>query len=382
MRMTRARLARAVIAVAVAALTGCTSGSGGDASPPSAAGDGAACPEAFADAKAAVTAAEGTMVPWTGPTTGPTAPTGKTVVFIAQTMTNPGVAGVAKGAVEAAHAAGWDLHLIDGQGSTAGIQSAFTHALALDPDGIVIGGFDPNVALLQLREANARGVPVVGWHAVGSPGPSENPKLFTNVTTQVADVARISAQWIISHSGGTAGVVIVTDASIPFAKHKSELIGAALRECRGVRILSIEDIPIPEGNTRTPRHVSSLIERFGDAWTHSVAINDLYFADAAPALRKAGKEGGGPPYNIGAGDGDPVAFDRIRGRQYEAATVPEPLLAQGWQVIDELNRAIGKQPSSGFVPPVHLTTTANVGAATYWEPDNDYRNRYMAIWGR
>jgi ribose transport system substrate-binding protein len=382
MRMTRARLARAVIAVAVAALTGCTSGSGGDASPPSAAGDGAACPEAFADAKAAVTAAEGTMVPWTGPTTGPTAPTGKTVVFIAQTMTNPGVAGVAKGAVEAAHAAGWDLHLIDGQGSTAGIQRAFTHALALDPDGIVIGGFDPNVALLQLREANARGVPVVGWHAVGSPGPSENPKLFTNVTTQVADVARISAQWIISHSGGTAGVVIVTDASIPFAKHKSELIGAALRECRGVRILSIEDIPIPEGNTRTPRHVSSLIERFGDAWTHSVAINDLYFADAAPALRKAGKEGGGPPYNIGAGDGDPVAFDRIRGRQYEAATVPEPLLAQGWQVIDELNRAIGKQPSSGFVPPVHLTTTANVGAATYWEPDNDYRNRYMAIWGR
>jgi ribose transport system substrate-binding protein len=381
MRVTRARLARSVSAIVVAsgALTACT---GGDVSAPSAAGNGTACPEAFADAKAAVAAAEGTTVPWTGPTTGPTAPTGKTVVYVAQTMTNPGVAGVAKGAVEAARAVGWDLHLIDGQGSPAGIQSAFTHALALKPDGIVIGGFDPNVAALHLREANTRGIPVVGWHAVGSPGPSENPKLFTNVTTKVADVARISAQWIIRHSGGTAGVVIITDASIPFAKHKSELITAALQECRGVRILSIEDIPIPEGNTRTPRHVSSLIERFGDAWTHSVAINDLYFADAAPALRKAGREGDGPPYNIGAGDGDPVAFERIRGRQYEAATVPEPLLVQGWQVIDELNRAIAHQPSSGFVPPVHLTTTVNVGAATYWEPDNDYRNRYMAIWGR
>lgn len=384
MRVTRARLARSVTAVVVAyaALTGCPRGPDRDASPPSTAQKGAACPKAFADAEAAVTAAEVTTVPWTGPTTGPRAPTGRTVVYVAQTMTNPGVAGAAKGAVEAAYAIGWNMELIDGQGAPDGIRSAFTHALALNPDGIVIGGFDPNVAAHQLKEANARGIPVVGWHAVGSPGPSENPKLFTNITTNVEDVARISAQWIIRHSGGTAGVVIFTDASIPFARHKSQLIAAALHACPAVRILSTEDIPIPEGSARTPRHVSSLIDRFGDSWTYSVAINDLYFADAAPALREAGRRGTGPPYNIGAGDGDPVAFDRIRRRQYEAATVPEPLLEQGWQIIDELNRAIAHQPSSDFVPPVHLTTTANVGAATYWEPDNGYRNRYLTIWGR
>ncbi|MCW6003307.1 substrate-binding domain-containing protein [Micromonospora sp. CPCC 205371] len=379
----RARRSRVVAAVVVtyAALSGCPGGLDRDASPRPAA-NGASCPEAFADAKTDVAAAEATAVRWTGPTAGPRAPTGKTVVYIAQIMTNPGVAGVAKGAVEAAHAVGWNLELIDGQGAPSGIQSAFAHALALNPDGVIIGGFDPNVAGAQLQEADARGIPVVGWHAVGSPGPSTDPKLFTNITTKVEDVARISAQWIILQSGGTAGVVVFTDASIPFARHKSELITAALRACPGIRLLSTEDIPIPQGSTRTPRHISSLLDRFGDSWTHSVAINDLYFADAAPALRKAGKRGAGPPYNIGAGDGDPVAFERIRARQYEAATVPEPLLQQGWQIIDELNRAIAQQPSSNFVPPVHLTTTANVGDATYWEPDNGYRNRYMSIWGR
>ncbi|GAA4716361.1 substrate-binding domain-containing protein [Phytohabitans rumicis] len=382
-RTRRSRVAAVgALVVVYAGLTGCPGDPDRDAAPPPGAAGGAACPEAFAEAKAAVAAAEVTTVPWTGPTTGPRAPTGKTVVYIAQIMTNPGVAGAARGAVEAAHAVGWNLELIDGQGSPSGIQSAFTHALALNPDGIIVGGFDPGIAALQLAEADARGIPVVGWHAVGSPGPSQNPKLFTNITTKVEDVARISAQWIILHSGGTAGVVVFTDASIPFARRKSELITAALQACPAVRVLSTEDIPIPEGSTRTPRHISALVERFGDSWTHSVAINDLYFADAASALRKAGKRGAGPPYNIGAGDGDPVAFERIRGRQYEAATVPEPLLQQGWQIIDELNRAIARRPSSNFVPPVHLTTTANVGGATYWEPDNGYRNRYMTIWGR
>ncbi len=367
-------------AVVCSVMTGCVPGADSGGSMP-AAGNGEACPEVFADAKQAVAAAEVGSVPWTGPATGPRAATGKSVVYIAQTMTNPGVAGVAKGAVEAAHAIGWNLELIDGQGSADGIQDAFRHALTLEPDGIVIGGFDPNLAAVQLKEAQVRGIPVVGWHAVDSPGPSEDPKLFTNVTTKVEDVARISAQWIIQHSGGNAGVVVFTDTSIPFARHKSELITVALRACPAVRILSTEDIPLHEGSTRTPGHISSLVDRFGDAWTYSVAINDLYFADAAPALRKAGKQGAGPPYNIGAGDGDPVAFERIRGRQYEAATVPEPLLQQGWQIIDELNRAIAHEPSSDFVPPVHLTTTANVDSATYWEPDNGYRLRYMGIWG-
>jgi ribose transport system substrate-binding protein len=206
--------------------------------------------------------------------------------------------------------------------------------------------------------------------------------LFTNVTTEVEDVAKISAQWIINQSGGNAGVVVFTDSSIPFAENKSQLIKAALKPCLGVRVLSTEDIPISESSNQTPQRVSALIDRFGDSWTYSVAINDLYFADAAAALQTAGKHGAGPPFNIGAGDGDPVAFQRIRDMQFQTATVPEPLLEQGWQIIDELNRAFAKQPASGYVAPIHLTTTANVDNATYWEPDNGYRERYLKIWGK
>ncbi|WUE87332.1 substrate-binding domain-containing protein [Streptomyces virginiae] len=356
-------------------LVGC--GSGGPAT--GAAPPKAGCPTALASAGAAVARAEKADTAWHGPTTGPAAVPGKSIVYVAQTMTNPGVAGVAKGVEEAAKAIGWQVRVIDGDGTPAGIQAALSQAITLRPSGIVIGGFDPQLTSQQMARAEAADIPVIGWHAVGSPGPSENPKLFTNVTTKVEDVARISADWIIARSAGDAGVVLFTDDSIPFAKNKAELIRKELATCSGVRLLSYENIPIPDAASRTGQVVSSLLSRFGDDWTYSAAINDLYFADAAPALRAAGRPGSGPPFNIGAGDGDPSAFQRINSEQFQAATVPEPLNQQGWQIVDEFNRAFAGRPASDYVAPVHIATADNSDGATSWDPSG-YREGYRRIW--
>ncbi|WP_412079186.1 substrate-binding domain-containing protein [Streptomyces xanthophaeus] len=339
----------------------------------------AGCPAALAEARAAVQRAENTDASWTGPTSGPAAVPGKTIVYVAQTMTNPGVAGVAKGLEEAAKAIGWKVRVIDGEGTPAGIQAALSQAVTLKPSGIVIGGFDPQLTAQQTARARAAQIPLIGWHAVGSPGPDEATGLFTNVTTKVEDVARISADWIISRSDGEAGVVVFTDDSIPFARNKAELIKKELATCSGVELLAYENIPIPDASSRTPQEVSSLLSRFQNKWTHSVSINDLYFADAAPALRAAGKPGSGPPFNIGAGDGDPSAFQRINSEQFQAATVPEPLSQQGWQIADEFNRAFAGRPASGYVAPVHIATAANSSGATSWDPSG-YREAYRGIW--
>jgi ribose transport system substrate-binding protein len=337
------------------------------------------CPGVTTAAARAVARAEAVNVPWTGPTTGPRAVPGKSVVFVAASMTNPGVAGAARGVQEAARSIGWSVRVIDGQGTPAGRRAALGQAIALRPSGIVIGGFDPYSVAGQVKQAGDAGIELVGWHALPSPGPSARPKLFTNVTSRVEEVARISAYWIIAKSNGQAGVVIFTDSSIPFAERKSQLIKKTLSSCSGVKLLSYENIPLPDTGTRTPVEVSSLLARFGERWTYSVAINDVYFADAAPALRAAGRDGAGPPYSIGAGDGDPSAFQRIRDRRFQQATVPEPLNAQGSQIVDELNRAFAGHPPSGYVTPVHLTTTENIGHATSWEP-RGYREAYRRIW--
>ncbi|MFJ1969377.1 substrate-binding domain-containing protein [Streptomyces sp. NPDC087903] len=361
-----------------AVLTGCERGSSKGPAHPDTGING--CPTVHARAEAAVRQAERTDVPWHGPTGGPRAVPDKTIVYVAQTMTNPGVAGAANGVREAAKVIGWNVRVIDGGGTPAGIQSAMSQALALDPAGIVVGGFDPNSTSQQVARADAAQIPLVGWHAVADPGPSRKPRLFTNVTTEVGDVAGISAQWVIARSNGNAGVVVFTDASIPFAKRKSDLIREELATCAGVKLLSYENIPIQDASSRTPQEVASLLFRYQERWTHSVAINDLYFADAAPAFRAAGAGGSGPPSNIGAGDGDPSAFQRINNQQYEAATVPEPLSQQGWQIVDELNRAFSGRTDSGYVAPVHVSTAANSRGATSWNPTG-YKEAYRKIWG-
>ncbi|MBT2226745.1 substrate-binding domain-containing protein [Nonomuraea sp. NEAU-A123] len=380
MNRTRNRFSRTAAALALAAVLvgGCSRGlsslaPGSDPGRPT-----GTCPGVLNKARQAVARAEDSDA-WDGPTSGPRAVRGKSIVFVAETMTNPGVAGAAKAVEDAGRSIGWNVRVIDGQGTPAGARTAFGQAIALRPSGIVIGGFDPNSTAEQVRQADDAHIPLIGWHATSRPGPSQNPKLFTNVTTRVEDVARISAYWIIAQSNGNAGVVIFTDSSIPFAENKSQLIKKTLQTCSSVKLLSYQNIPLPDTGSRTPQAVSALVSRFGDRWTYSAAINDLYFADAAPALRAAGKAGGGAPFSIGAGDGDPSAFQRVRDRQFQAATVPEPLNAQGSQIVDEFNRAFAGQPPSGYVAPVHLTTTQNVDDTTSWDP-RGFRAAYERIW--
>ena len=81
-----------------------------------------------ATSKAAVDKATATDATWDGPTTGPKAAAGKTIVYVAQSMQNPGVAGVATGLEEAAKTIGWTLKTIDGQGTPAGRRRGQPHA--------------------------------------------------------------------------------------------------------------------------------------------------------------------------------------------------------------------------------------------------------------
>jgi len=80
------------------------------------------------------------------------------------------------------------------------------------------------------------------------------------------------------------------------------------------------------------------------------------------------------------------AFQRIRQKQYQIATVAEPLHLHGWQCMDELNRAFAGQPPSGFVAPPHLFIASNLdrdgGPNNLYDPENGYKDQYRKIWGK
>jgi len=323
--------------------------------------------------------------PWEGPTTGPKAAEGKLVVYVSTDQRNGGARGVGEGVEEAAGEIGWDTRVIDGQGTVSGRSSGLTQAIALQPDAIVLGGIDANEQAALVEQAAQAGIKVVGWHAYASTGPHPSLPIFTNITTDPLKVAEAAAAYAVVTSDGKAGAIIFTDSVYEIAIAKSDAMAEVIKKCRSCNLIEVIDTPLSDTAMRMPPMTTSLLQKYGSEWTHALSINDLTFDFMAPSLASAGIAGDGEPTNISAGDGSEAAFQRIRDKQYQAATVAEPLRLQGWQVVDEINRALAGEKDSGYVAPPHLFTPDNIefdgGPNNIYDPNNDYTGIYKKIWG-
>ncbi len=143
----------------------------------------------------------------------------------------------------------------------------------------------------------------------------------------------------LKDAGGKPGVVIFTDSTYTIAILKAAKLKEII-EAGGGTVLQWVDTPIAETSSRMGPLTTTLLQTHGAKWTHSLAINDLYFDFMGPALAAAGIDGKANPKAGSAGDGSEAAFQRIRTGQFQTVTVAEPLNLQGWQLVDELNRAV------------------------------------------
>ncbi len=351
-----------------------TTPAGGSATAGTAPADIVATAKAFVDAQ--LHGAGG----FDGPSSGPKSVGAKKIVYVASDLTNGGITAVADGVKEAAKVIGWTVDVLDGKATAQGRTDALNQAIASKPDGIILGGFDAIEQKTAIDQATAQKIPVVGWHAGATPGPIPDAGLFANVTTDPLEVSKIAAYYAIADSDGKAGVVIFTDTQYEIAVKKADTMQEIIKQCSGCSVLSYENSPIAEADSKMPPLVASLLQKYGDKLTYMLAINGNYYGGSRQALKDAGKDPAGPPKQIAAGDGDAAEFKRIREGDYQTATVAEPLYLQGWQLVDEMNRALAGQPASGYVAPPGLVVKDNVGTGDVFDPASKYRDNYTKIW--
>ena len=385
MACSRSIASSALLALVVAA---CGGGTGNTTSTSStAAPSGTTDPAYLQMAKDYVAMVTAPGTPWTGPTAGPTAQPRKLIVYVSSDQRNGGPQGAGDGAQEAARAIGWDFRILDGQGSVQGRTTALNQAIALKPDGIILGNVDTSEQAPVIRRAAMLGIKLVGWHIGPTPGPVADPPVFTNVTTDPREVAKAAALYAVVDSNGTAKVIHFKDSITTISTAKTNASEEIIKACGGCRVLETEDTPMGDLANRMASLTTSLLTKYGAQWTYAIAVNDLYFDFSAPSLQSAGVDPvNGYPRQISSGDGSVTAFQRIRQKRYQIGTVAEPLHLQGWMCIDELNRAFAGQPTSGFVPPPHLFVASNIerdgGANNAYEPENGYKDVYRKIWGK
>ena len=372
--MSRIRLFRRALLVSVVVLAASAVGA-------------RAADDYLAQAKAYIAKVTAPGTPWTGPTTGPKAQGHRLVIYVSADQRNGGAQGVGDGAQEAAKVIGWDFRVLDGESSVAQTTSALNEAIALKPDGIILGTVDAKEQAPVIEHAVKLGIKVVGWHAAGAPGPVKDPPVFTNITTDPHAVAKAAALYAVVNSNGTAGAIVIGDNLYAISTVKTDAAIAAIKGCKGCSVLAFEDTPIGDAANRMPQLTTTLLAKYGKKWTYTIAVNDLWFDFMAPSLQAAGVDPAvGYPRQVSAGDGSVPAFQRIRGKHYQIGTVAEPLHLHGWMCIDELNRAFAGDKPSGFVPPPHLFIAANLdrdgGPNNIYDPENGYKGIYKKIWGK
>lgn len=343
----------------------------------------AAQDSAFMDEVAeAVVRYAGPQSDWRGPTESPPLAEGKHIAYVSSNQQNDASREWGTHIEEIGARIGWEVTVIDGQGSPVGWQRAVEQAIALQVDGIVM---DADAASLQpqIETAAENGITVVGIHAAAFPGPQPDIGLFVNIQQDPRDIGKAQADWIIQHSGGTARVVVTSHCEYAIACTKAHATEERIMECEGCEVLEFFNSPIAEVAQRQPAAVTSWVQQYGTP-LYITSVAD-YTADyQVPALRAGGLTS--DDVILVAADGNQSAYERIRaGDQYQAVTVSEPYEMQAYQAVDELNRAFNGEGPSGFVQDPYLVTTANVdaegGDQNTFIPSNNYEQHYLELWG-
>jgi len=307
----------------------------------------------------------------------------KTVVVIAEDLRNGGIIGVVVGIQEAGKALNWNLEIFDISSSDTLRYQSLVEALALKPDGLILVGGDvvsiPSYDYLKNFEQQH--IPIIGWHVAPYPGSVPDSPVEVNITTDSREVALAAAGLVQPEAGQTAGVVIFTDRRINIALEKANQMVKALESCDRCTVLSVEDIPLDQITSLVPQAIRRLQKRYGNKWTHSLAINDLYFDSGIHELASSDLP---TPINISAGDGSTSALLRMKYKSFQYASVVEPLLMHGWQLVDEMQRSLMGVSPSGYVNPPYIVTQENATKVLdyrgFFEPERPYRQIYVQRW--
>ena len=320
---------------------------------------------------------------WDGPTTGPKGQRDKSLVILAADLNNSSIASVIHGIKEAAELLGWRLNIIDGEGDNLGLTAVFGKALTLEADGIFTVGFDSVEQRAGILLCQQTGAPIVAWHACGNNGPDLDNGIFVNISTDAKEVAKTTAFWAYADAAAKPGIIMITDTTNQIAVDKAEYIHELLYEI-GSEVIDFVDVPLEKAKTEIENVVDKMWRKHGKKWTHTIAINDVYFDPMIDALERISVPKEYWATNLSAGDGSYLAYQRIHNGWGQKMTIAEPLNLQGWQMVDEINRAFSKEAWSGYQAPFNLVNPDNIefdgGKINAFDPDNHYREQYAKIW--
>jgi ABC-type sugar transport system substrate-binding protein len=307
---------------------------------------------------------------------------GKSVWFIAVTLSNQFSSDLANGFKAAATAAGLKPVLFDGQSRVNTWNQGVNEAIDQHASGIVLYAINPELVSGPLARAAAAHIPVVDT-LNGSPGDPLPAGVQAHATVDYHAAGATIADYVAGTSNCSADIVYF-NASIflayrdmldGFKKELAQVCGA----CRLEDVLDLDPANVP---TKMPVLASTAIARHPDA-RYFVTVWDEMIPYLEPSLRQSGAR----DLHVISHDGVPRNLTNIRkGTSLQTADVSDPLTpAMGWAVFDQLGRVMSGRPAVVEQLPQQLFVKENLpgdpaDAAALFPRYAGYQAKWLKLW--
>lgn len=303
---------------------------------------------------------------------------GKTIWFIAPTMLNPYVQQVATAVKKASAAAGINVQVWDGKGSTAQQAQGVQTAVSRKADGIILQAVDPKTIVGAMRQVTAAKIPIVDANNT-EPDAPVTPPLFGHTSNSHNLEGRLQVDYALWQNNGKPVHALMTNVPIfPVFADRIKGIKAEMAElCPSTCALSVKNID--------PSQPNSITTTVANAIQSDPKLNWIMPAYDAPMEQQvtAGIREAGATGRVRVVGSDNTNTDLVRkGSLAEEAECGPLSYMDGWGSVDLLARAMLNLPRRDNTVPERCFTRkdAPLQPLSNWT-GIDYESMFKKAWG-
>ena len=323
------------------------------------------------------------MTEWPGPKTSAKAPQNKKIIAISCATVAPFCANVAKGAVEAAQALGWQASYLDGKGSVQGFVQAFETAINQKPDAIVVMAIPESLVATYIAKAHANGIKVIAASSIPEKISVENGHYDAYVSVREDTNALFQAWFTMADSRGKAKITWMWDPGCPFLTaelgRQKQMFASDCPGCKALEV-GLRELEAAANPVRMQTLGAGLLSRNPDA-EYILTAYGLNSHSLFIAAESVGRKVKVVSKN---NDTNNVAF--VAQGQLYAEMGASPNWG-GWATMDQTVRVLAGQKPIGATEgnqPEHVFMRDNAPADgdLDWTKLSDYKTKYLQLWGR
>ncbi len=277
----------------------------------------------------------------------------------------------------AARKAGVQLETVKAGSTASTVGSAVDSAITDRPQGVLMPAFEPSTISKQLKEMNAKDIPVIGLGVLDPQKWGLASSIGANQT--IANAGRLLADWTVATHGDDANAIFFELPEVSYSAIMRDAFVAQMRKrCPGCEVRTAPFHQADVGSTLPSNVVSELQQHPG--------TNVLVFAsqESTIGLPAAMKSAGIDADVIGYAGG-PTSLQYIKNGQETATLAISPAI-QAWTAVDAaLRLAQGQEltpaEKTGEIPMQILTQKDITFDPKFgWTPDPEYPETFGKLW--